>query len=209
MVGSGVLAIWNNCAEGSEKNYENWYQNEHLPERLGVPGFVRGRRYQSLNKDLDFFTWYEVDTPETLRSSEYKKCLANPTPWTRKIMSGVFLNASRTVCRREIVAGETFGSAAVTFSFEKEFDEKEVRLIADSHYDPATTARVELWVSDEKTENSAMAEEAIRGQDTKIAGCLLLEFLRDYDAVAVLDRLKAHLPQASGGIFRLLCERSN
>ena len=43
MHGSGVLAIWNDCAVGSEETYEKWYQTEHLPERLSIPSFKNGR----------------------------------------------------------------------------------------------------------------------------------------------------------------------
>ena len=42
----GRLTLWNDFAIGHEGEYEAWYQDEHLNERLGVPGFMRGRRYQ-------------------------------------------------------------------------------------------------------------------------------------------------------------------
>ena len=84
MHGSGVLAIWNDCAVGSEETYEKWYQTEHLPERLSIPGFKNGRRYQALRGSPMYFTWYEVDTPSVLRSPEYVDRLSNPTVWTKK-----------------------------------------------------------------------------------------------------------------------------
>ena len=79
MHGSGVLAVWNDCAVGSEETYEKWYQTEHLPERLSIPGFKNGRRYQALRGSPKYFTWYEVDTPSVLRSAEYVDRLSNPT----------------------------------------------------------------------------------------------------------------------------------
>ena len=84
MHGSGVLAVWNDCAVGSEETYEKWYQTEHLPERLSIPGFKNGRRYQALRGSPMYFTWYEVDTPSVLRSAEYVHRLSNPTVWTKK-----------------------------------------------------------------------------------------------------------------------------
>ena len=90
MLGKGVLAIWNDCALGSEYKYENWCQNEHLPERLSVQGFIRGRRYQSLLETQEFFTWYEVASADILNSAHYKACLSNPTPWTQAIMKDTF-----------------------------------------------------------------------------------------------------------------------
>ena len=42
MSGKGVLAIWNDCVQSEENNYKNWYQNEHLPERLGFLVLLEG-----------------------------------------------------------------------------------------------------------------------------------------------------------------------
>ena len=207
MTGTGVLAVWNNRVKESAENYEKWYQTEHLPERLAVPGFARGRRYQAVVGDLEFFTWYEVASPAVLRSEPYKKCLANPTPWTQEMMSGIFVDASRTLCRREVLWGEVFGSAAVAIRFTEAVDAATVRPVIEGLLDPTSLARAELWTSDEQPGEGAMAEEAIRGPDAKIASCLLLEFLRDPDAQAAADRLKPALPNGNFGIYRLLCER--
>ena len=46
MIGDGILALWNDCEASHEDAYEDWYQGEHLAERLAVPGFRRGRRMQ-------------------------------------------------------------------------------------------------------------------------------------------------------------------
>ena len=127
MHGSGVLAVWNDCQRGSEETYESWYQTEHLPERLGVPGFKRGRRYKALEGSPEYFTWYEVESPSVLRSAEYINCLSNPTPWTKQIMSGVFLNASRTVCKRHIITGELFGSFALTIRLEADASDQDIQ----------------------------------------------------------------------------------
>lgn len=211
MTGTGVLAVWNNRVKEHEANYENWYQSEHLPERLGVPGFLRGRRYQAVVGDLEFFTWYEVASPAVLRSEPYKACLANPTPWTQEIMSGIFTDASRTVCRREVLAGEVFGAAAVAIRFSDSQDAAQLRVEAGAvvaEMAGATSlARAEFWTSDEAPGEGAMAEEAIRGPDAKITSCLLVEFLRDPDAQAGADHLDKVLSGGNLGIYRLLCER--
>jgi hypothetical protein len=208
MIGTGVLAVWNNRVKESAANYEKWYQTEHLPERLAVPGFIRGRRYQAVIGDLEFFTWYEVAAPATLRSEAYKKCLANPTPWTQEMMSGVFTNANRTVCRREILAGEVFGSAALAIRFTGAIDPAEAQAAIAELDDPTKMARAELWTSDEAPGEGAMAEEAIRGPDAKIGSCLLVEFLRDPDAMEARDQLAPRLGEGNVGIYRLLCERT-
>src|SRR5260370_42169655 len=39
----GILAIFNNVACGREAEFEEWFQHEHLAERIAVPGFLIGR----------------------------------------------------------------------------------------------------------------------------------------------------------------------
>ena len=206
MHGSGVLAVWNDCATGSEETYESWYQTEHLPERLGVPGFKRGRRYQALEGSPEYFTWYEVESPSVLRSAEYINCLSNPTPWTKQIMSGVFLNASRTVCKRHIIAGELFGSIAMTIRLEADASDQDIQETLKATYDPARVARIEKWAADEKPGDEAKAEEQIRGPDEKIKICFILETIREEDARIIAAALLKQTISAEIGIYKLLCE---
>jgi len=206
MHGSGVLAVWNDCATGSEETYESWYQTEHLPERLGVPGFKRGRRYQALEGSPEYFTWYEVESPSVLRSAEYINCLSNPTPWTKQIMSGVFLNASRTVCKRHIIAGELFGSIAMTIRLEADASDQDIQETLKATYDPARVARIEKWSADEKPGDEAKAEEQIRGPDEKIKICFILETIREEDARIFATELLKQSIRAEIGIYKLLCE---
>lgn len=83
-------------------------------------------------------------------------------------MSGVFLNASRTVCKRHIIIGELFGSIALTIRLEADASDQDIQKTLDATYDPAKVARIEKWVADEKPEDEAKAEEQIRGPDEKI-----------------------------------------
>ena len=45
----GILAIFNNVAPGREAEFEEWFQHEHLAERIAVPGFLLGRRYEAVS----------------------------------------------------------------------------------------------------------------------------------------------------------------
>ena len=45
LIGQGVLAIWNGIKPEAEDDFVAWHVREHIPERVGLPGFVRGRRY--------------------------------------------------------------------------------------------------------------------------------------------------------------------
>ena len=96
----GILAIFNDCRAGREAEFEAWFQGEHLIERLAVPGFLFGRRHKAIAGTPGYFNFYMVETPEVLTSKPYLERLDNPTPMTRTIMSEVFVNMNRTVCRR-------------------------------------------------------------------------------------------------------------
>jgi hypothetical protein len=47
----GILAIFNNVAPGREAEFEEWFQHQHLAERLAVPGFLLGRRHEAIPGD--------------------------------------------------------------------------------------------------------------------------------------------------------------
>ena len=48
--GRAFLPMWFGLAEGYEREFDRWHTIEHMPERLGVPGFLRGRRYKHAHK---------------------------------------------------------------------------------------------------------------------------------------------------------------
>src|SRR6476469_11045984 len=101
----GILAILNDCRAGREAEFEAWFQGEHLQERLAVPGFLFGRRHQAISGSVGYFNFYLVESPDVLTSKPYLERLDNPTPMTKRIMSEVFLNMNRTVCRRTLRRG--------------------------------------------------------------------------------------------------------
>jgi hypothetical protein len=55
---AGILAIFNNAAPRRETEFEEWFQHEHLQERLGVPGFLLGRRHEAVLGEPRYFNFY-------------------------------------------------------------------------------------------------------------------------------------------------------
>src|SRR4029077_803525 len=113
----GILAIWNDCAPGREAEFEEWYQHEHFYERIAVPGFRLGRRYEVVSGSPRYFCFYLTQSPGILKSAAYLQRLDNPTPMTRRILSDAFRDMSRTVCHRTLRLGAMWGAAAVTVRF--------------------------------------------------------------------------------------------
>jgi hypothetical protein len=97
-LGEGALVIWHDIAAGCESDYNEWHSKEHMLERVGVPGFRRGHRYQARSGSPKFLNLYEVEALATLTSQPYLDRLNQPTPWSRKAM-GYIHNNNRTLCR--------------------------------------------------------------------------------------------------------------
>jgi hypothetical protein len=192
--GTGILSVWNDIAPDVEDFYERWYMNEHFPERLGVPGFLRGRRYAAIEADRKYFTFYDLESPQVLFSPAYLARLNAPTPWTQKIMghwSGMF----RTVCERVERHGDAVGAYVAVARWETPvvletgFADKLHEKLAD----PAVVA-IDLWRASPE-QNAPTAEASKRpSPDRTIAGALVIEATR----VASVEKAAAALPMLIG-----------
>ena len=86
----GILAIFNNVASGREAEFEEWFQHEHLAERIAVPGFLIGRRHEAVSGQPRYFNFYVTQSAAVLKSAAYLGRLDEPTPMTRMVMSEIF-----------------------------------------------------------------------------------------------------------------------
>ena len=76
--------------------YNEWYDREHLPRLVTVPGVVRARRYNAVSGSPRYLTAYELTDKNAFESPEGLK--ARKTPWTEKMRS-LFQNTRRSMCR--------------------------------------------------------------------------------------------------------------
>jgi hypothetical protein len=209
---TGILAIWNDIAPEGYAHFERWYIREHLQERVGVPGFRFGRRYEAAaGGDRRFFAYYEVENPAVLSAPAYVERLQKPTPWTQEAMQS-FRNMVRTVCEQRAAAGDLIGSHAVVLRADRAMAptpaaEALVRGLAGGD----GVARVQLWTAAAQQTPADTVEMKMRGPDQFVAGALVVECLRRADAERVASSLEAP-PAALGisganvlGIYALLC----
>lgn len=97
LLGNAAVAMWWNVASENLSEFHEWHSKEHLPERMSIPGFRRGSRWQREDGN-DFFVMYELDSYETLTSDGYLARLNDPTPWSSKMMP-LHANMVRSQCR--------------------------------------------------------------------------------------------------------------
>ncbi len=90
----------------AQVEHDDWHSHEHLPERLAIPGFLRGSRWRALAGGPAYFVMYEVTELGALSSPAYMERLNNPSPWNAKMMPS-YRGMRRGLC--EIVARSGHG----------------------------------------------------------------------------------------------------
>jgi hypothetical protein len=108
LAGKALVAIWNNIAPEMREDFFEWHPREHMVERLGIPGFLRGRRYSAVKADVEFLTLYELRDVDVLVSDVYRERLTNPTPWSTKTLPA-FRDNVRGACRIHFSEGYAMG----------------------------------------------------------------------------------------------------
>ncbi|NJO34593.1 MAG: hypothetical protein HC869_17135 [Rhodospirillales bacterium] len=213
----GILAIWNDIEPEGYEHFELWYNREHLQERVGVPGFRFGRRYEAVSDgDRRFFAFYEVDSPAVLTSPAYLRRLETPTPWTQKTMT-YFRGMVRTVCDLRQSAGDLVGSYAVVLRADEAFaPTPAASALVEELAALPSIARVQIWTAAASQTKADTAEMKIRGKDRLTAGAFVVECVRLADAervASVLSKSKAAdlgMTEPSVlGIYGLLCIKTS
>lgn len=190
LAGAGVLAIWNGIDPEAEADFLNWHVNEHIPERVAVPGFLKARRYKGPDSWPRYFNFYEVETWTTLTSKPYLDRLNTPSPWTQRVVRH-FRDTFRTMCSVAISAGQGDGRFVATFRLQttKHRDDFiaaiRLKVVEPLLREPAIVG-VHLLEGQTSPNDGPTAEKALRGQPDSIAAWILLIESVDDDALKTI-----------------------
>ena len=111
--GQAVLALWVDIDPADGSLFEHWHSREHVQERVGCPGWLRGSRFRGVETPGRYLLFYDAETTAAFESPEYYARLGNPTEMSRAIFPK-FRDTWRTVCTVEQRWGEGIGAAALT-----------------------------------------------------------------------------------------------
>lgn len=194
---ASMLLVWTDADPAAEDDFNTWYDQEHVPERVGAPGFLSGRRYRALRGNPRYFAAYHTENIQVLFSEAYLALLNNPTSWTKRVMP-TFRNTVRSVCSIVRAAGQSYNEpqqALLTLRFNPAPGrEAELREGVAGLVEPASgVARISFCeaalgdqdkggaaASDQKNSETAVSgqgtsETALRGPDEVAGFALLLE----------------------------------
>jgi hypothetical protein len=93
-----------------EPEFNRWYDQEHLAERVSIDGFIEARRYIAHVAAPKYLCLYSTATFDVLTSDPYQRALSNQTDWSRLNISR-FHNMIRILARISIGRGQGRGAA--------------------------------------------------------------------------------------------------
>ena len=82
--GTSLLVVWADVPQNKEEEFNRFYNEEHMAERLAIPGFLSAARYEAVLNGPKHLAFYELESPEVLESPEYMEVRRNPTEWTQR-----------------------------------------------------------------------------------------------------------------------------
>lgn len=199
LLGEGVVAIWNGIRPQGRADFFEWHNREHMPERVGIPGFLRGRRYDAVDARPEFFTLYETRSGAVLSGPDYLARLNAPTDWTRRATAH-FTDTARSLCRVALSVGSGVGGWIMTWRYEDEQRGLE-RLLRELAKAPGIGG-VHLCMADRAASGIETEEKKGRPKNAVPAFVLMVEGAGDRQPLeAACGRVS--IPGAERGLYRL------
>ena len=200
LLGKAAVAMWWDMAPEHRAEFEDWHSHEHFPERMGIPGFLRGSRWASAEGGQGFFIMYELASYETLTSPAYFSRLNAPTPWSTQMMPR-HKNMVRSQCHVLHSQGGGIAGSMLTLRLSPTPGRDEALqahlrgLLNGLPQRPGVTAAHLLLT--QTPQAASTTEQKIRGGADAVADWIVLA--TGYDATTLLDLAATELsPRALG-----------
>jgi len=196
----GLLAIWTDIEKDYRPTLEEWHNCEHMADRVTLPGFHVGRRYNGIGQAPNYLMFYELSSSKTSLSKPYLYSLNHPTPRTKEALT-YFRNTVRTIYRLLAGSGRKSPLEApyllvVRFNIEAEF-EREVLRWYRKEYLPKVVKirgvyRGRLYEADSGISNISTKERKIHGASAGQKRFLSLFEVESLDLFSSKAWRKAH-----------------
>jgi hypothetical protein len=133
----GLLFASFDYTPAREDEFNDWYDLEHVPERMRVPGFLNAQRWLGEDNPKFAVATYDLETHDVLNSPAYLAVGgANGSVWTKRVTA-----IAKRLLRFEgtqILPGDVTGPA-----------EANGLLVASMNVDPAAEAEFNEWYNKE------------------------------------------------------------
>jgi len=85
----GLLFSQMQPPSGWEEDFHDWYESEHIPARMALPGFASATRYKAVEGSPDYLACYFLDDLDVLETPEYQRLKADPSERTARMLGAV------------------------------------------------------------------------------------------------------------------------
>ncbi len=103
--GTGLLVVWTDVTPEYEAEFNEWYDKEHVPQLLTIPGILTGRRYQAVEGKPKYIAIYEMSDEKVWESAAFREVREKPTDWSSKMIPQ-FRNTQRGIFRQIFSYGD-------------------------------------------------------------------------------------------------------
>ena len=82
----GLLLMMTDIDPANEADFNRWYEEEHLDERMAIPGFINARRFTALEGGPKYLALYDLTSLDALNTDMYKHLVGDGrNEWTLRI----------------------------------------------------------------------------------------------------------------------------
>ena len=97
----GFLGGAFDASRAAEDEFDAWYDTEHIPERLRIPGFINAVRWVGADNPRISLAIYDLESLDVLTKPEYRAVSpTNFSPWSKRILLGKCKRLCRFNCEQ-------------------------------------------------------------------------------------------------------------
>lgn len=85
--GRGIFLVYVDIDAKHDKEFNEWYNAEHLPELLAVPGILAAARYVAVKGGPKYLAFYELEDVGVMRTPAFTN--RPRTPWGQRVSPSV------------------------------------------------------------------------------------------------------------------------
>jgi heme-degrading monooxygenase HmoA len=152
----GYLTVAMNFKDIDEEEFNDWYDTEHMVERIHTPGFMNARRWLGAYDPRISVSNYDLESFDVLKTPAYQAIVGvNLSPWSRRIVR----KATR-ICRflsEQAIPGRLEGAL-----------EAEGMLLFAATVAPELEAEFEAWYAEEHLPRMAKVPGVLRARRFRV-----------------------------------------
>lgn len=108
-----MIAVWMNVANEHDREFNDWYETEHLAEVVAIDGILSARRYYNPVGEFRYLVLYEAIDESIELGAGFQAMLSKPTPWTLRIRKLCDKPSKRSNFRLRHDTGNAAGTGAL------------------------------------------------------------------------------------------------